>query len=193
MHQGADDHHHPPPTTLRVIMSGQKPSSLHLRPAVLLLAIFLLVVLPFLGVLRETAVPRLAVPFRSCFEKRPGSRSRYRHHTHVSVHLWPDYVPVSCTLDLFARGILGPRIRHSRDRDSPLLVRDILPIVRKAPCVLAARFSPLNEIATLPAARDAVYCHDCSDVPSSRAANSARPVLKHHTHTPARQKSRELD
>lgn len=143
VHQCADHRHHPSPPSLGVIMPGQKSSGLHLGAAVarmarLLLFHGLLLPLPLL-LLGPQTVLVLALLLRARVQKRPGSRPRYRHHTHAPPHPRADYVPVSCTLVPLARPTLAPCIRDSTGRRFPALVTTMLSILSKAAYNLVPR------------------------------------------------------
>lgn len=121
-------------------MSGQKSSGLYPRATVVWQTDFLFLLcllLSFLILLRIIIV--LAIRLWPRIQKRPGPRTRYRHHT--CVHLRANYVPVSCTLDPLAGATLGACIRAgSRHHRSSRFVRSMLSIVRKAAYVVARVF-----------------------------------------------------
>lgn len=142
VHQRANHRHHPPPPSFGIIVPGQKSSGLHLRAAVvrmagLLLFHGLLLLLPLL--LAPQTILLFALLLRARVQKRPGSRSRYRHHTHAPPHPRADYVPVSCTLVPLARPTLAPCIRDSTGHRLPALVTTMLSILSKAAYNLVAR------------------------------------------------------
>lgn len=145
VHQRANHRHHPSPPSFGIIMPGQKSSGLHLRAARMAgLLLFrprgLLSLLPSLLLASPQTILLLAPLLRARVQKRPGSRPRYRHHTHAPPHPRADYVPVSCTLVPLARPTLAPCIRDSTaGHRFPALVTTMLSILSKAAYNLVAR------------------------------------------------------
>lgn len=142
MHQSTDDGDHPSPSSLRIVVTAQQPSRLHLGTAVGLNSCDIVLISGIAGfgrtgfLLQKRVVDESGAAFSACccVQQRPGSRPEYRHHKREEDSV-RGYVPVSLPLVLLVYASVIPvaHIGAACDRDRARAVRNmLLPIVATA-------------------------------------------------------------